>query len=430
QEQQKRASWPRHRSMPPDHPVLVSMAKRGSIFYRRPKPPPLSPPSPPPPPPPPPALDDIIDVCGCPTPCVHETGYDPGTDTNSDSENEDDAEYEKYIAQTESQLRFRMCREMPFWNCYFTPDTQTFMLTSTLAHAEIPVTTSELPMIFALEPSEYYPPTLEIVGSIVEYLNIIYKIDTCSAIIPMDRRLPDLPEFIWRLMDGTRVDMATAIACVILLRRICRVLNHCEDAPYEAAHSLFLGVFMLASTTCVCTNTPEVFELDNIVRILDAWYQKPDLVRIKRETMVLIDYDVWISNSDLISHAENNMFDVYRVKSSYSFFLRRQAERMRLAEEEQRRIDRHKKLQASLERYMYRTPHDSLGSWNQKTVNCTEKRFLFRHLPWFTGFVGPMDATARSDYLKQFDWRQKHNPIFSPLLPQMRTRVALAPHAD
>ncbi|KAJ2529890.1 hypothetical protein EV175_007336, partial [Coemansia sp. RSA 1933] len=199
--------------------------------------------------------------------------------------------------------------------------------------------------------------------------------------------LPELPEFIWRLMDGTRTDMSTAIACVILLQRICRMTNSCEDAPYEAAHSLFLGVFLLASTMCVCTNTPEVFELDNIVRILDSWYQKLDLVRIKRETMILIDYRMWISMADLISHAENNMFDVYRVNSAYSFFQRRQAERMRLAEEEQRRIDRHKKLQASLERFMYRTPHDSLGSWNQETVYCTEKRFLFRHLPWFTGFV-------------------------------------------
>ncbi|KAJ1732036.1 hypothetical protein LPJ72_003629 [Coemansia sp. Benny D160-2] len=416
-QQMQRASWPRHRTLPPNHPVLVSMAKRRSIFYRRPKP--AQPPE-----------DADIDVCSCPSLHTHDTGYDPGSDTSGDDSGEDEeggvAEYEAQLARRESQLRFTLCQALPFWGCYFAPDTQSFIETAAPPHIEAPTTVKAAPTVFSIGPGEYFPPTPEIVATIVEYLNIIYKIDTCSAVIPMGRRLPDLNVFIWQLMDATMTDLWTAIACVILLQRVCRVKPSCDDAPYEAAHTLFLGVFMLATNICVCTNTPELFELSNIARILDSWwYEKRDLVRIKHETVVLLDYKIWVTKEDIMVHSKNNMFDVYRVKSAYSFFERRQAERLRLAEEEQRRADQRRDLLASLEKFMYRTPHDSLGSWNQETMYCTESRFLFRHLPWFPGIINPMTVTARSENLKKYTWKTPHyRPTFSPLLPPTRTRVS------
>ncbi|KAI9503857.1 hypothetical protein GGI26_005438 [Coemansia sp. RSA 1358] len=444
QEGGQRTSWPRHRllssssfshAMPPDHPVLVSMAKRKSVFYRRPKPPSPQPPADQTPEDA--AEQESSDIgsdgdCSCASPAAHDTGYEPGSDASDESEEEmyTTAAYldtdTEFLPSYDSQLSYQLCQQLPFFSCHFAQDTQSFIPTQSPAHLVRPCTVKEQPTVYEMDEREFYPPTLEIVDSIIEYLNLIYRVDTCAAIIPMGRRLPELHEFIWRLMDGTMVDLWTAIACAILLRRIYRSRSYSEEAPYEAAHSLFLGVFMLSSISCVNTSRPEVLGAAGIVRILDSWYETHDLVRIKRETLVLLNYRTWISLPDILAYGKNNIFDIYRINSSYTFFKKRQEQRMRLEEENQKRIARRKSLVARLERFMHRTPHDSLGSWNTETMYCTESRFLFRHLPWFPGSINPVHVTARSENINLYynSWNKKYLPVFSPLLPPTRTRVS------
>ncbi|KAJ1802829.1 hypothetical protein LPJ75_006068 [Coemansia sp. RSA 2598] len=437
---------------------MVTLAKRNSVFYRRPKSTTREQP----------AIEEEADLCSLqsretdgPSAGASDKGYVPSDnddnddddngsghgqaaadgDNNNDTSNLDldtvDSCKRNDVGlgvnsgdegltreqQSELALRLALCRELPYWCCHFTADTREFLYSHQPYGAERPATEPAPPMVFSSSPSDFYPPTPEIVDSMVEYLMLMFHINTCSAVIPMERRLPDIREFIWRLLDGTMIDLWTAIACVILLRRYYRIQNHCVDAPYGAAHSLFLGIFMLASTQCVYTNNPELISLPSIVGILDSHYQVDDLVRIRREVFANIHYRTWISEEDIRSHAKNNLFDIYRVKSAYSFYKERQEQRMMIKEEERRQEVRRQNLVARLERFMHRTPHDSLGSWNTKTMYCTESRFLFRHLPWFPGMVTPIHVTARSEQAKLYNYPDKFPPVFSPLLPPTRSRI-------
>ncbi|KAJ2354676.1 hypothetical protein GGF43_003128, partial [Coemansia sp. RSA 2618] len=173
---------------------------------------------------------------------------------------------------------------------------------------------------------------------------------------------------------------------------------------------------------CVRTDNPELFTLPSISRILDTWYQPADLIRIRLETFIQTGHRAWISKKDVTDHAAHNIFDIHNMQSSHLHFEERQRLRMLVEEEERRLEENRQRLLARLERYMYRTPHDSNGSWNSKTMYCTESRFLFRHLPWFTGAIPPIHVTARSEEARSGD--QTFRPVFSPLIPALRTRVS------
>ncbi|KAI8320897.1 hypothetical protein GQ54DRAFT_298324 [Martensiomyces pterosporus] len=419
----------------PNHPIFISMSKRSSVFYRLPK-----------------TVASNTDswwpeaqsnkrhsqIAMSPDACKSHAMNPVGGDELCDGEDNSDGEasYDSGDEGDASDCDLELpepqeidpvvyCRELPYWGCYYTPDTHEFIITSAPHDSVHPNTEREPPMVFNIESDQFYPPTPETVDSIVEYLKLIYKIDTCQAVIPFERRLPELHDFIWNLMDSTMADMWTAIPCLILLRRYYQIQNQCIDASYEAAHSLFLGTFMLASITSVKTNTPEVFSTANIARIIDSHYTPEDLVRIRRETFEKLNYQAWISVDDIMSHAKNNLFDVYGLSTAYEHFQRRKELRKIMEEQERKRELRRKNLVAKLERFMYRTPHDSLGSWNTKTVYSIESRFLFRHLPWFPGVVTPMYVTARSEQAKNYEWEgRKIIKINGSVLPILRGRIA------
>ncbi|KAJ2148701.1 hypothetical protein IW142_000720 [Coemansia sp. RSA 564] len=413
-------SMPAHSSnsrlphIPPDHPAMTSRANRNSIFYRRPRP------SPPPDTHSSSSLSDSDSIptnSSCENISMHNAGYEPGSDgeDGTDTAASEEAEFE---------LRYALCQVLPYWNCYHTRDTHEFLWTTSPAIENRPVTIKEDPVTFGVDPSNYYPPTPEIVMTMVEYLRIAYRSDICLAVVPFQRRLPEIRDFIWRLFDGTKVDMWTGMACLLMLRRFCQEQPPCDDAPYEAPYSLFLGAFMLASEQCVRTDHPELFTLESISRILDTWYQPADLARIRLETLVQTNYRCWISKADITNHAEHNMYDIHNIRSSRLYFEERQRMRM-IVEQENRRLEEDlKRLLARLDRYMYRTPHDSVGSWNTNTMYCTETRFLFRHLPWYPGAVTPIHITARNEQARFYSSDHKRNPVFSPLLPALRSRVS------
>ncbi|KAJ2344160.1 hypothetical protein GGF43_005516, partial [Coemansia sp. RSA 2618] len=162
------------------------------------------------------------------------------------------------IAEAEASLRYTLCQALPYWHCYLTRDTHEFLWTSSPAMATRPVTVKAEPVTLGPTSSNYIPPTPELVMSIVENLRMSYRSDICQAVIPFERRLPNIRDFIWRLFDGTKVDMWTGLACLILLKRFRQEQPPCDDAPYEAPYSLFLGVFMLAAEQCVRTDNPEL----------------------------------------------------------------------------------------------------------------------------------------------------------------------------
>ncbi|KAJ2697171.1 hypothetical protein FB645_005989, partial [Coemansia sp. IMI 203386] len=352
--------------LPSDHRIMATMAKRNSVFYRRPRSMPKEQQEHP-------AIEEeeVVSVDNATgasedgrLSSSSEQGYIPSDEDSSGSKSRrrsstgqsvlecSNIDYSEYgnaelgdnssgnglteEEQEEQALRLALCQELPYWSCYFTPDTHEFLYSHLPHDARRPATESAPPMVFLTSDSDFYPPTPEIVDSMVEYLVLMFHINTCSAVIPMERRLPDIREFIWRLLDGTMIDLWTAIACVILLRRYYRIQNQCIDAAYGAAHSLFLGIFMLASTQCVYTNNPELISLSSIVNILDSHYQVSDLVRIRREVFTTINHHTWISEEDIRSHAKNNIFDIYRVKSAYTFYKQRQEQRMMIKEEERR----------------------------------------------------------------------------------------------
>ncbi|KAJ2483625.1 hypothetical protein IWW56_000189 [Coemansia sp. RSA 2131] len=405
--------------VPPDRLAMISRANHNSIFYRRPRPsPPLEPvaqqssrSS---------SLSDNYTLptnCSCDNNSMHNAGYEPDSDgeDGTDTAAAEEAEFE---------LRYALCQALPYWNCYLTRDTHEYLWTTSPAIENRPVTIKEEQVTFGVEPSNYYPPTPEIVMTMVEYLRMAYRSDICLAVVPFERRMPEIRDFIWRLFDGTKVDMWTGLACLLMLRRFCQEQPPCDNAPYEAPYSLFLGVFMLASEQCVRTDHPELFTLASISRILDTWYQPADLARIRLETLVQTNYRCWISKADIISHAEHNMYDIYNMWSSHLHFEERQRMRMVVEQENRRQEENRQRLKARLERYMYRTPHDSVGSWNTNTMYCTESRFLFRHLPWYPGAVTPIHITARNEQARYYSNDHTRNPVFSPLLPALRSRVS------
>ncbi|KAJ2848011.1 hypothetical protein IWW36_003545, partial [Coemansia brasiliensis] len=369
-------SSPATHTLPPDHPVLVSMAKRNSIFYRRPKPPPSaahpnrrrraswasshslytsenhsS------------ACEPLFEDadCSCTDIRHHNSGYDPSSDEGEcDSVDSDVAAAE----EAETALRYALCQVLPFWHCYFTPDTHEFLWTTSPAIKVRPVTVQAQKDAKGDEPFTYYPPTPESVLSIVENLRMSYRNDICMAIIPFERRLPEIRDFIWRLFDATKVDLWTGIACLLLLKRFRSVQPPCDDAPYEAPYSLFLGIFMLATDQCVRSDNPELFTFESIARILDSFYQPRDLAQIKLDTFMKLNCRAWISLEDVTDHAAHNLFDVCNLGTSYRHYELRQRLRMQFEEEERRWEEDRQRLVARLERYMYRAPHDTLGSWN------------------------------------------------------------------
>ncbi|KAJ2787651.1 hypothetical protein GGI15_000539 [Coemansia interrupta] len=416
--------------LPDDHPIIVKLVKHNSIFYR-----------PPPRPrsqnpdheseqlPESPELDESAEdkdiCCSCQD---HDDGYVASSDGNSDDtetclSDSDSGIDEISDEQREAAERFMLCQELPYWCSILTSDTNEMLYTAVSLDDVRPCIEAEQPMGFSTEADGFYPPTREIVDTMVEYLGLVFNIDTCPAVVPIERRLPEIRDFIWRLFDGTMTDLWTAIACVILLRRYYRSRSRCVDAPYEAAHSLFLGTFMLATVHCERVDNPEMIRLPQIVEILDSYYQVSDLVRIRRELLIEMDYNTWISRGDIMSHVENNIFDTYKAMSAYDFYKQRQEQRMMLKENQRQEEIRRQNLCARLERFMQRTPHDSLGSWNKATVYSIESRFLFRHLPWFPGMVTPIDVTARSENARLYNYPDKYPPVFSPLLPNSRVRM-------
>ncbi|KAJ1723907.1 hypothetical protein LPJ53_001760 [Coemansia erecta] len=418
--------------LPDDHPIIIKLVKHNSIFYR---------------PPPRPRsqkpeqqdqdqqlpesseLDESAEdqdvYCSC---HGHDDGYVASSDDNCDDADtcltDNNTEIEEISEeQREAAERFMLCQELPYWCCILTSDTSELLYTAVSLDDVRPAVEAEQPMGFSTKADGFYPPTREIVDTMVEYLGLVFNIDTCPAVVPIERRLPEIRDFIWRLFDGTMTDLWTAIACVILLRRYYRSRSHCIDAPYEAAHSLFLGIFMLATAHCERVDDPEMLRLPQMVEILDSFYQVSDLVRIRRELLIEMDYNTWISRGDIMSHVENNIFDTYKAMSAYDFYKQRQEQRMMIKEKERQEEIRRQNLCARLERFMQRTPHDSLGSWNKETMYSIESRFLFRHLPWFPGMVTPIDVTARSEKARFYNFPDKYPPVFSPLLPNSRVRM-------
>ncbi|PIA13845.1 hypothetical protein COEREDRAFT_103907 [Coemansia reversa NRRL 1564] len=397
-----------------DHSAMATLANRNSVFMRRPRasqslprfsPLSLALPLPP-------ARNDSESFSAAAS----------NTTTSSNTDEESDTEPEDHSADEE--LNYQLCMEQPFWHCYFTHDTLEFIWTSSPAIQQRPVTVMAPPFLPDCSQIVYTPPTPESVMTIVENLRMMHRNDICLAVVPFEQRLPELSDFIWRLFDGIQVDLWTALACLVLLRRYRAAQASTDDAPYEAPYSLFLGIFMMATTHCVCTNKPELLTLPNIARILDTWYEPRHLAKIRYETFAQLGYRCWITREDIIYHVENNLFDICHLSTSYQHYQSRQRQRMIVEEEERRVVEERQRLRARLERYMFRTPHDTLGSWNTKIMYCTETRFLFRHLPWFPGVVTPFDVIARSERARLYSNDTDTDPVYSPLLPAFRSRVS------
>ncbi|KAJ2077738.1 hypothetical protein H4R24_004943 [Coemansia sp. RSA 988] len=410
-------SMPRHSSasptLPSEHPAMAVLGNRNSVFLRRPRTSqslprssPLSLELPLPP-----ARNDA-DSDSTPASSIAITS---NTDEESDAESED--------RSADDELNYQLSMEQPFWHCYFMHDTLEFIWTTSPAIQLRPATAKAPPFLPDCALESYKPPTPESVMSIVETLRMMHRNDICLAVVPFEHRLPELSDFIWRLFDGTQVDLWTALACLVLLRRYRTAQASTDDAPYEAPYSLFLGIFMMATIHCVCTDKPELLTLPSIARILDTWYEPRHLAKIRHKTFEQLDYRCWITREDIIHHIENNLFDVCHISTSYQHYQSRQRQRMIVEEKERRVLEERQKLRARLERYMFRTPHDTLGSWNTKIMYCTETRFLFRHLPWFPGHVTPLDVVARSESAREYS-NNDADPVYSPLLPAFRTRIS------
>ncbi|KAJ2805898.1 hypothetical protein H4R20_001906 [Coemansia guatemalensis] len=407
-------------AMPSDHPAMAAIGNRNSVFMRHsrtshslPRSSPLSLELPLPP-----ARYDAESESASSSnvTTTNNTPTASTTDEESDTESED--------RSADEELNYQLCMEQPFWHCYFMRDSLEFIWTSSPAIQLRPTTAKAPPFLPDCVQKSYRPPTPESVMSIVENLRMMHRNDICLAVVPFEQRLPELSDFIWRLFDGTQVDLWTALACLVLLRRYRGAQASTDDAPYEAPYSLFLGIFMMATTHCVCTDKPELLTLPSIARILDTWYEPRHLVKIRHETFEQLDYRCWISREDIIHHAENNLFDICHMNTSYQHYQSRQRQRMIVEERERRVVEERERLRARLERYMFRTPHDTLGSWNTKIMYCTETRFLFRHLPWFPGHVTPLDIIARSESAREYTGNNDTNYVYSPLLPAFRTRIS------
>ncbi|KAJ1726113.1 hypothetical protein LPJ61_005411, partial [Coemansia biformis] len=295
---------------PPDHPSTPPLPTRqpsvrhNSIFFRRPRP--VSRP----------LVADRADECSCQNSSCHNGGYEPGCDDDGDDDDDEGSVFDDGgvaaaadAAADEAAQRHAACQELPFSHCFFTPDTHEFLWSTAPAIVERPLTVKAPPFDFGSMTSKYHPPTPEIVMSIAETLRMCHRNDICLALVPYERRLPELRDFIWRLFDGTRADMWTAISCLLLLRRFRCTQPPREDSPYEAPYSLFLGVFMAAAIHCERTIEPELLQPASIAQILDTWYQKADLIAILHDTLTKLDHRAWIRLTDVENHAKNNVFD-------------------------------------------------------------------------------------------------------------------------
>ncbi|KAJ2715674.1 hypothetical protein H4R19_001069 [Coemansia spiralis] len=403
-----------------------------SIFYRRP-PPTASPAAP--------APAQHPDDCSCPDAACHNNGYEPSCDdeagnnndlysycdTGSSSAADDDTDPAEAAAATEAACRFAACQELPYSHCFFTPDTHEFLWTVTEANETRPATAVAPAANFALTKKSYWPPTPEIVRVLAESLHRFCRNDICRALVPHGKRHPPLTDFIWCVFDNTQTDMWTALSCILLLRRFRTRQPACDNAPYEAPYSLFLGIFMAAIIHCEQAITPEHLHPSSIAQMLDSWYQVPHLVAIRYDTLAKLGFRSWISLHDILHHVESNLYDIHDLESSLEHYEERQRQRREKEALELQKAEEMKRKQASYLRYMYRSPHDTLCSWNRKISYITEDRFHFRHLPWSPGANAPIHLTARCEEIREY-LEDNRAPVFSPLLPALRPIVPSSTH--
>ncbi|KAJ2465928.1 hypothetical protein GGI02_004540, partial [Coemansia sp. RSA 2322] len=119
--------------------------------------------------------------------------------------------------------------------------------------------------------------------------------------------------------------MWTAVACGILMVRFCRPKNINNQAAYGSAHSLFLGIFMVAITYVEQSVELDAYSYENILRILDIkHFTTADLVKFKRHALLGLDFCSWISEDDIKNYAANNLFDVIHLDSSTEHYLVRE----------------------------------------------------------------------------------------------------------
>ncbi|KAJ1953419.1 hypothetical protein EC988_003005, partial [Linderina pennispora] len=361
-------------TLPLDHPMYRSMAKRGSIFYRPPRKQPVQPP--------PMAeheavtlpTDDETRRCSCVS-ADSDVLFDDACDIAA-SFCAGDAADDAAVATPPIEY----CKELPYWNCHWTPDTGEFLYTSMPADEERPCTQPAEKDYFPPE-EQFYRATPAIVDSIVEELSLIFAITQSHSDVPLDRRLPDLHTFIWQAVDAMDVDMWTVIPCLLLVRRFKQVHGYDNPGHYDSAHILFLGVFMLATAVSLKKNDVENFSVQRMSQLIKTPYTTTDFVRFRRNACESLGYNIWVCRADIQKFGEDNLHDIYQLRVAHRYFLERQQVRQRAEEQERLRLEQQNKIKSNLERFMYRTPHDSLGSWNSKTMYSTEKRFWFRHLP-------------------------------------------------
>ncbi|KAJ2764433.1 hypothetical protein IWQ57_005168 [Coemansia nantahalensis] len=377
------------------------------------------------------------DGCSCAGSAPHNSGYEPSCEDNDDyhccccccccdaaSDDGDDGDFAAAAddASLEASQRLAACLELPFSHCVFTPDNNEFLWSVTEAVEMRPPTVKAPPSDFEESGTKYCPPTPEIVGSLARVLHMFCRNDICLALVPHEKRHPPLTDFIWCVFDGTQADMWTAITCLVLLRRFRSLQPACDNAPYEAPYSLFLGIFLSAVIYCERTVAPERLQLANIARLLDSWYQKSDLVLIRHDTLAKLGFRSWIGKLDIIDHAKNNVYEIRHLSSSHEHYEQRERQRRQKEDIERQEQEEKQRKQADYQRYMYRSPHDTLCSWNHKIMYITEDRFHFRHLPWSPGANAPIHLTARSDEIREY-LEDNRAPVFSPLLPALRSTV-------
>ncbi|KAJ1946199.1 hypothetical protein FBU59_002089 [Linderina macrospora] len=408
-------------TLPPDHPVYRSMAKRGSIFYRPPRRQPThvsadadkeNAGKPPPPSSSSLQTDDETRRCSQVS-AESDVLFDGGCLIDTEIFEDDEL-----FDATPEVPPIEYCKELPFWSCHLTLDTNEFLYSDVPAGEMRPCTQPAEKELFSPE-EQFYPATPAIIDSIVEELSLIFAITQSHSDVPLDRRLPDLHTFIWQAVDVMDVDMWTVIPCLLLVRRFKQI--HGYDCPghYDSAHTLFLGVFMLATTVSLKKNDVENFSVARMSQLIKSPYKTTDFVRFRRDACESLNYKVWVCRDDIQKFGQDNLNDIYQLPEAHTYFLERQRVRAHAEEQERLRLEQQMKIKSNLERFMYRTPHDSLGSWNTKTMYSTEKRFLFRHLPWFPGAVTPISITAHDEIAKNYT---RDGQIVT--VPFLKTRTA------
>lgn len=409
--------------------------KRRSIFYRPPQKKSPEPPEPETTKVPELVVDDTCDECS--NTDEHDIGYESSEEDNTDWDFWEDVEskpsncYEEQTLVNQAlveQGTVGLCQALPFSHCYYMEDAQDFIYSQVDApHMLVrPVTEPayrDLPGYG--ENRHNMVVTSELVNTLMEYLGLIYHVDVCVSTIPLDKRLPHLTDFIWDILDGFFIDMWTGITCNILLRRYLKIRSgEPMDGEYGAVHKLFLGILMCATMNCIYNKDPIPFSISRLTNSIDTHLKYSDLLAIRDHTLKELHYRTWVTREDIDDYGANNQFDIYRMKSAHLDLMERQRLRDLWAAQERERELEHERICKELDKFMYRTPHDSLGSWNKETMYCTEKRFLFRHLPWFRGVGLPFSVRARDERIKDSLLCEEFKPVFSPLLPPLRRKKA------